>query len=105
MMYPRVAVALVPRVVDSRRAEPDRDNLASSCAPKVAPSSENGAVAVATAPFDCAAAARRQGVAAAGFEKSTVGGAFRIAGSVTSKYFRCFAPVTFAVIAVGNWRM
>ena len=47
----------------------------------------------------------RQGVAAAGFEKSTVGGAFRIAGSVTSKYFRCLAPVTFAVSAVGNWRM
>jgi len=43
--------------------------------------------------------------AAAGFEKSTVGGALRIAGSVTSKYFRCFAPVTFAVSAVGNCRM
>ena len=46
-----------------------------------------------------------QGAFAAGFEKSTVGGLLRIAGSVTSKYFRCFAPVTFAVSAVGNWRM
>ena len=44
-------------------------------------------------------------VAVVGLEKSTVGGPLRIAGSVTSKYFRCLAPVTFAVSAVGNCRM
>ena len=47
---------------------------------------------------------RAQGVVV-GFEKSTVGGPLRIAGSVTSKYFRGFAPVTFAVSVVGNCRI
>ena len=44
------------------------------------------------------------GAAAGGFEKSTVG-ASRFAAFVTSKYGFGFAPMTFAVSAVGNVRM
>lgn len=43
----------------------------------------------------------RQGVFAAGLEKSTVG-AVRAPGVVTSKYSRGFAPVTFAVNDCGR---
>ena len=47
---------------------------------------------------------RCYGFFASGFEKSTVGGpVWAFADAV--KYFRGFAPVTFAVITVGNWRM
>ena len=44
------------------------------------------------------------GVVDPGFEKSTVG-ASRFAAFVTSKYGFAFAPMTFAVSAVGNFLM
>jgi hypothetical protein len=40
----------------------------------------------------------------AGVPKSTVGGA-AVAFADAVKYFRAFAPVAFAVITVGNWRI
>jgi len=40
---------------------------------------------------------------AAGFEKSTLGAS--VVPGAAVKYFRGFAPVIFAVITAGNWRM
>lgn len=53
---------------------------------------------------DPTACAFGYGVFAGGFEKSTLG-AVRAPGVVTSKYSRCFAPVTFAVSDCGSVRM